>query len=155
MTGRVFARRAVAVVIIGHGLVHLLGATKGLGWAAVPQLTRPIGAVAGTAWLATALLLIGTGLLLAASVGWWWIAGVVGIIASQTLIMTAWGDAAAGTVANAVLVLAVVHRYASRGSRSFRAEFRQQGGEVALGVRARRQEQRHHPHRSVAFVGKV
>lgn len=124
MTARVVALWAVVVVIIGHGLLHLLGAIKGFGWADVSQLTQPISAPAGVAWLITAGVMLGTGLLLGASVRWWWMVGAGGVVASQTLIVTAWDDAAAGTAANVVLLLAVLHGYASQGPRSYRAQFR-------------------------------
>jgi hypothetical protein len=77
----------------------------------------------GAAWLATALLVIGSALLLARSVRWWWAVGAVAVVASQTLIVTAWSDARAGSIANALLLLAVVHGYASHGPTSYRREF--------------------------------
>lgn len=124
MTARGLTRWTVVAVIVGHGLVHLLGAAKGLGWADVPQLTRQISVPEGIAWLGAAALMIGTGLLLAASVRWWWIVGAVSFVASQTLIVTVWPDAAAGTVANGILLLAVLQGFASQGATSYRAEFR-------------------------------
>lgn len=124
MTARALVRLTVIAVIVGHGLLHLLGAAKGLGWADVAQLNRPISTPVGIAWLGAAALLIGTGLLLAASVRWWWMVGAVGLVASQALIFTAWSDAAAGTVANGILLLAVVQNRASQGPGSYRAEFR-------------------------------
>jgi hypothetical protein len=54
---------------------------------------------------------------------WWWAAGTVAAVASQALILTAWRDAWAGTIANLVLVAAAVHGYASLGPRSLRATF--------------------------------
>jgi hypothetical protein len=121
---RVVVRWIVVAVIVGHGLIHLLGAAKGLGWADTSQLTRPISTAAGVAWLAAAVLVTGTGLLLARSVRWWWMVGAVAIVASQTVTFTAWSDAGAGTIANVVLLLTVVYGYASQGPTSFRAEFR-------------------------------
>jgi hypothetical protein len=67
---RVVVRWIVVAVIVGHGLIHLLGAAKGLGWADTSHLTRPISTAAGVAWLAAAVLVTGTGLLLALSVRW-------------------------------------------------------------------------------------
>ena len=37
---RTVVRLVVIVVVLVHGLIHLLGAAKGLGWADVPQLNR-------------------------------------------------------------------------------------------------------------------
>jgi hypothetical protein len=119
---RTFVRWFVVVVVVAHGLVDLLRAAKGLGWANGSQLTRPVSAAEGVAWLATAVLVVGAGLLLAMSVRWWWAVGAVA--ASQAVIFTAWSDAWVGTGANVVLLLAVLYGYGSRGPRSYRAEFR-------------------------------
>jgi hypothetical protein len=53
----------VVVVAVLHGLVHLLGAAEDLSWADVPQLTQPIGALAGALWLVAGVLLLATGAL--------------------------------------------------------------------------------------------
>ncbi|MCW2750327.1 MAG: hypothetical protein JWR83_1437, partial [Aeromicrobium sp.] len=121
---RVVVRWIVVAVVVLHGLLHLLGAAEGLGWADVSQLTRPISAGMGLAWLATAVLVVATGLLLARSVAWWWLVGAVAVAASQAIVFTSWSDASAGTIANLMLVLAVVYGYASQGPTSYRAEFR-------------------------------
>ncbi len=121
---RVAVRWILITVVALHGLVHLLGAAKGLGGAEVSQLGEPIGSGAGVVWLAAASLLVGTALLWASSVEWWWRIGAVALVASQVSILTSWTDAGVGTVANAVLLAAVVHGGASSGRRSYRAEFR-------------------------------
>lgn len=40
-------------------------------------------------------------------------------MASQAVILTAWSDAAAGTAANAVLLIAAGYGYVARGPRSY------------------------------------
>lgn len=114
----------VVVVVMVHGLVHLLGAAKGLGWADVTQLKAPIGTTMGAAWLAAAGLVVVAGILLAIATRWWWAVGAVAVVVSQTVIITSWSDARAGTLANVILLAAVVHGYASSGPRSARAEYR-------------------------------
>jgi hypothetical protein len=42
----------LAVFLVGHGLIHLLGVAKALEVAELPQLTRPIGSAMGIVWLA-------------------------------------------------------------------------------------------------------
>ncbi len=37
----------VVVVVVAHGLIHLLAAAKGFGWADVSQLTAPISPAMG------------------------------------------------------------------------------------------------------------
>jgi len=112
------------VVVVLHGLIHLLGAAKGLGWADVSQLKQPIGPAMGVAWLAAGALVLAAGVMMAGSVRRWWVVGAVAIVASQAVILTSWGDAKAGTVVNLLLLVAAVYGYASQGPRSFRAEYR-------------------------------
>ena len=76
-------RWVVVVVLLAHGLIHLLGAAKGLGWADVPQLRQPIGAGGGVLWLVAALLVLGTAVLLAfGAPTWWWSIAASGAIVS-------------------------------------------------------------------------
>jgi hypothetical protein len=121
---RTAVRWLVVVVVVAHGLIHLLGAAKGLGWAEVAALTDPVSHVMGLAWLGAALLVVAAGVLLAARATWWWMVGAVSVVVSQVAIVTSWGDAKAGTVANVVLLLAVGYGFASQGPTSFRAEYR-------------------------------
>jgi hypothetical protein len=123
-TLREATRWAVVLVLLLHGSLHLLGAAKGLGWAEVPALREPIGPALGAAWLASAVLLLVVAVLLALRVRWWWVAGAVALVVSQALVVSSWADAWAGTVANLVLLLAVVHGAAAEGPWSLRAEYR-------------------------------
>ncbi|MFP3906105.1 MAG: DUF6544 family protein [Acidimicrobiales bacterium] len=123
---RTVVRWVVVAVVVVHGLIHLLGAAKGLGWAEVDQLSEPIGTAMGIGWLAAAASVVAAGLLLAARIRWWWAIGAVALVVSQAVIVTSWSDAAAGTAANLVLLAAVVHGIASQGPTSSRAEYRRQ-----------------------------
>ena len=102
------ARWIVVVVVVMHGLIHLLGGAKGLGWADVTQLTEPVSPVLGVIWLAAATLVVITAVLLAGAVRWWWVLGAVAALVSQGVIFTSWNDAKAGTVANVLLLVVVV-----------------------------------------------
>ena len=120
---RSVVRWFVVVVVVAHGLIHLLGAAKGLGWAEVTALPEPISPAMGLAWLAAAGIVVATGLLLAARNRRWWVAATIGAVVSQSVILTSWNDARAGTVANALLICALGHALASRGPSSYRAEY--------------------------------
>ena len=114
----------VAVVLVGHGLIHLLGAAKGLGWADVDALTEPIQPAAGVLWLIAAIVMVTTGVLLGARKRMWWVAGVVGVLVSQAVILTSWSDANAGTLANLLLLAALGYAFISTGPTSYRSEYR-------------------------------
>ena len=118
------ARWVVALVAVIHGLIHLLGAAKGLRWADVTQLKEPIGRGPGAVWLAAALVTVAAGVLLIVRVRWWWIVGAVAVVCSQAVIVTSWADAKAGTLANVVLLLAIVYGWASQGPTVARAQYR-------------------------------
>jgi hypothetical protein len=70
---RTVIRWIVIAVVALHGLIHLLGTAKGLGWADVTQLKEPISTAMGVAWLAAAVLVMAAGTLLAIRVRWWWV----------------------------------------------------------------------------------
>lgn len=116
-------RWIIGIVAVAHGLIHLLGAARGLGWGDVPQLVEPISTGLGAAWLAAAVLTTTTGLLLLARNRWWWIAGATAVVTSQIVIFTSWTDANVGTAANLILLLAVIYGCASQGPRSARAQY--------------------------------
>jgi hypothetical protein len=105
-----------SVLIVVHGALHLLGFLKAWGLAALPQMNgrtiillgAPATRVVGTLWLlAAAVLLIAAALHIAARESWW-IAGAVGLLLSQALIILAWPDAKFGTVANVFILIAVL-----------------------------------------------
>jgi hypothetical protein len=121
---RTAALMLVALVVVAHGLIHLFGAAKGLGWAEVTALKDPVSPAMGLVWLAAAVLVVAAGVLLAVRTPWWWVVGAVSLVVSQVAIVTSWNDAKAGTVANVVLLVAIGYAFASQGPTSFRAEYR-------------------------------
>jgi hypothetical protein len=119
-------RWTVVAVLAGHGLIHLLGVVKGFGWAEVTQLKQPIGPGVGGVWLLAATLVLATAVLIAAQApSWWWLVAVIGAVASEVAIATAWSDAKFGTAGNLILLLAAVYGFASLGPTSLHAQFRE------------------------------
>lgn len=123
MTVRTRVRMLVGAVVVLHGLIHLLGAAKGLGWADVPALPEAISTVGGVIWLAAAALVTTAGVLLIVAARWWWLVGGVAAVVSQAVILTSWSDAKAGTLPNVVLLLAAGYGYASQARTGYRAEY--------------------------------
>ena len=76
-------RWTVAAIVVAHGLLHLLGAAKGFGWAEVTILKEPISGAIGAVGLAAAALLVATGVLLAIQSRMWWLVGAVAVVVSQ------------------------------------------------------------------------
>ena len=115
-------RIAFILLIALHGLIHLLGFAKAFGLAELPQLTQPISCNFGLVWLLAALLLLATAAALPFWPWGWWMLSAVALVLSQVAIAASWSDAKAGSLANLVLLVAVLYGFASQGPWSLRAE---------------------------------
>jgi len=116
-------RWAIAAVIGLHGLIHLMGFAKAFGYAELPQLTQPITRPWGTAWLAAAVLVVLSAAMFGAGSRAFWMVGALALVVSQAIILSAWRDAWAGTIANLLLVLLVGHGWLTEGPRSYHAQY--------------------------------
>jgi hypothetical protein len=114
---------AFAVLLILHGLIHLLGVAKAFGWAELPQLTQPISPAAGAIWLLAAVLFLAAAASLFLWPRGWWIVGAIAIIVSMSVIVPAWADARFGALANAIVFVGVVFGFLAQGPFSLRAEY--------------------------------
>ncbi len=56
---RSLIRWTVGLIVVIHGLIHLMGVVKGFGWGDVSQLTAPISTSMGAAWLVAAVVVAG------------------------------------------------------------------------------------------------
>ena len=128
---RTVLRWIFAVVVILHGLIHLLGAVKGFGWAAVDELTATPTVAAAMFWLVASVLLVATGVTLLLGYGWWWILGAVALVLSQVLIFSSWADAKAGLLANLLLLAGVIYGYACQGPAGYRGDRRLRAAALA------------------------
>lgn len=95
-------------VLLFHGLIHLLGFIKAFNYAEINQLTIGISKPVGILWLLATLLFMISVILLFLGNEWWWKVATIGIILSQILIVLSWQDAKFGTIANIVILIAVV-----------------------------------------------
>jgi len=128
-------RSIVVVLLTAHGLIHLLGAAKGLGWAEVNQLSQPIGPAAGALWLVAAVLVLASAAILATGAAtWWWALAGAAALTSQLSIATSWGDAKAGTVINVLLVLGAAYGFASAGPTSYQAKWQHRAARALADV---------------------
>ncbi len=113
----------IAGVLAIHGAIHVMGFGKAFGYASLPQLTQPISRGMGLAWLVAGGLVVASAVMaVVGSRHLWWI-GALALIVSQAVIMSAWRDAWAGTIANVGLLLLVTYGWFDLGPRSFQAQF--------------------------------
>src|SRR5687767_7731079 len=104
-------RIAFLLLVIVHGLLHLLGVVKAFGLSEVTLLTQPISRPFGVMWLLAFLLFAVTAILLAVKNGSWWWVGCLAVVVSQVLIFYFWQDARFGTLANAIVLTAALIGY--------------------------------------------
>lgn len=84
-----------------------MGFAKAFHYAKIDPLTQDISKPMGILWLVTALLFLVVLFLFAFHTPWWWIPGIVAI-ASQFLIILSWQDAKFGTLANLIILAAIL-----------------------------------------------
>jgi hypothetical protein len=104
---------AFIILIVIHGVIHILGFVKAFNLAAVAQLNNEISKPLGVAWSVAAALFVITALLIGLQREYWWMIAVIGVTLSQYLILTNWNDAKAGTFANTVILLVAIPGYAA------------------------------------------
>ncbi|HMO31453.1 MAG TPA: hypothetical protein PKE07_00510 [Lacibacter sp.] len=115
----------IALLLLLHGLIHVLGFAKSFGLAELRELTQRVSRPVGLLWLLVALLFIIAAFL------WWhqhdnwiWVA-LPAIVLSQVLIFMVWKDARFGTIANMLLlVVALAELPVLRFQQSFRNDVR-------------------------------
>ncbi|MGV3637693.1 MAG: DUF6544 family protein [Flavobacteriales bacterium] len=101
-------RILLSLLLVLHGAIHLLGFVKAYGLANVPALTLPISKPIGALWAMTAALFVIAFLLLLLANGQWWVPAGIAVALSQVLIVLHWHDARFGTIANTLLLVAVI-----------------------------------------------
>jgi hypothetical protein len=119
---RSIAKLAFIVLLLGHGLIHLLGFLKAFDPAQVNELTQEISRPLGFLWLIAAMLFIITAVAFALKKRWWWATAIAAALCSQVLIFTAWQDAMFGSVANLIILVVALLQL---GSVRFVGRYRQ------------------------------
>ena len=99
------------IIVLFHGLIHLLGFAKGLGLREIKELTLPISKPMAFVWLTSAVLLLFFDALQLLNSKYAWLAGFVAVAISQTLIILFWKDAKFGTLPNILILLASMISY--------------------------------------------
>jgi hypothetical protein len=116
-------RGVFAVVLVAHGLIHLLGFAKAFRLADLPQLTQPISPVRGALWLLAALLSVAAAAALFVWPSGWWAIGACAIVVSMFLIVPVWADAKFGAPGNLIALVGVVFGFLANGPTSLRAAY--------------------------------
>jgi hypothetical protein len=112
-----------AIVLVVHGLIHLLGVAKAFGLADFPQLTQPIAPWLGALWLFAALLFLAAAAALFVWPRGWWAIGACAIVVSAFVIAASWTDAKFGALGNLVALIGVIFGFLAQGPVSLRAAY--------------------------------
>ncbi|MFW6226984.1 MAG: hypothetical protein ACOC31_02675 [Bacteroidota bacterium] len=75
-------RVAFLIIVLFHGLIHLLGFIKGFDIKEVKELTLPITKPMASLWLAAAVFIITFGILHILNSKYAWLAGLVAVVMS-------------------------------------------------------------------------
>lgn len=126
-------RIALFVVLVLHGIIHLLGLAKAFGLAALPQLRTPIGPALGVLWGLAALGFLAAAVCLAAAPRWWWAPALAAVAASIVAIVPSWSDAWAGALANLLLAAVAVPALFVSGPASQRTQYDRDVAALAVG----------------------
>jgi hypothetical protein len=112
-----------ALVLVVHGLIHLLGFAKAFGLGELPQLTQPISPLFGILWLLAALLFIAAAAALFLWPRGWWAIGACAIVVSMIVIVPSWPDAKVGAIGNLIALMGVLFGFLAQGPISLRAAY--------------------------------
>lgn len=99
------------IVLFIHGMIHILGFLKAYQLAEINQLTQNISKPMGMLWLIALILFFAAAIQLVSNHHLWWITALAAVILSEVLIILFWQDAKFGTIANIIILLAVIAGY--------------------------------------------
>lgn len=97
---------AFLIIVLLHGLIHMLGFVKGFELKEVKELTLPISKTLGVVWLTATILFLTYGFLYLLNSKYAWLIGLVAVVVSQVIIFLFWKDAKFGTIPN-IIIMAV------------------------------------------------
>ncbi|HLV70753.1 MAG TPA: DUF6544 family protein [Xanthomarina sp.] len=100
-----------SIIILIHGLIHLLGFIKGFNLTETNSLSQSISKPIGILWLLTFLLFLTTTATYIKNYKFWFVFAFITLILSQILILMFWKDAKFGTLANVLIFLVSLYAY--------------------------------------------
>lgn len=109
-----------SLLMILHGIIHLMGFTKAFKLAQIEQLTSSIPKVSGLLWLLAFLLFLASTVAYLTKVDWWYVFAFIAVLASSILIISVWNDAKFGTIVNVIILAVAIIGY---GTFTFRASY--------------------------------
>lgn len=116
-------RWLLVLVMVVHGLIHLLGVpliwggtVAGMTGEMLVPLTGFALRAGGVAWLVACVMLLVAACGVAYRRAWWRPFALAGVALSQALVVVWWQDARAGSLANLIVLAAIIWRARATGS---------------------------------------
>jgi hypothetical protein len=109
------------LLLLVHGLIHLMGFAKAYNYANISQLTKEISKPAGFFWLVATILFITAAAMFFLKKESWPMLAIIAVVISQLLIIMMWQDAKFGTISNVIVLLIAI---LSWGSQHFEVKFK-------------------------------
>jgi hypothetical protein len=111
-----------SIVLVVHGLIHLMGFFKECKPAfeqnfdgKSARVSPPgVSRMSGTLWLLCSIGMIGSCVVFLWEIKWWWIPAGISVLTSQLLILVYWRDAKYGTFVNGIIVVILFTSYHQR-----------------------------------------
>lgn len=125
-------RAALALCLVLHGVIHVMGFAKAFGYAELAQLRTPISPAMGVVWALAALAFAIAAAMCVAMPRWWWAPAVVGVALSSMAIASSWGDARAGAVVDAAVLAMAAAAFFVDGPWSQRATYARDVARLAV-----------------------
>lgn len=95
------------LLMLFHGLIHLMGFVKAFQFAEMNQLQIPISKPMGVLWLIAAILFVVAVVMFFVS-DYWFVPATAAALISSALIISSWSDARFGTIPNVIVLVVCV-----------------------------------------------
>lgn len=97
-------KNILSIILVFHGIIHLMGFVKAFQIAEMTQLQASISKPMGVLWLIAAILFVITSVLLLIS-DYWFIPATTAVFISSGLIISSWSDARFGIIPNVIIIV--------------------------------------------------
>lgn len=97
-------RTLFLILLILHGLLHLVGFYRAYVKGKVVNLSRHISKPFGVLWMLSGVLFLFAAVLVILKLAWWPYFALAAVIISQTLITLFWKEAKYGTLLNIIIL---------------------------------------------------
>jgi len=105
-------RVLLLILLALHGSIHLMGFSKSINPESFSQLKQSATAFQGILWLITTILFLGAAVLFLFHKHFWWLIALAAVVLSQYLVIIFWNEAKFGTIANILIILAIIVGFA-------------------------------------------